>query len=215
MSFRPAIVLICYLVLIGQGCSSTGARQNRTQVNSPGTSPSNSTDPNYKAKAMAPSSGAVSDACVLLEKSEIESVQGAPVQSSSASTQTTGEVFISRCHYAISSGDGSKNLSVHLEVLEKDPKSANADALRVYWEKRLRQGQEQGEAGEDEREARELKTLDGLGEKAFWIGNEKAGVVYVLDKDRIVRVSLGGPGNTKTKIEKSKALAASVLKRLA
>lgn len=214
MLLRPAIVFSCYLALIGQGCSSAGAPSNRTQVNPAGTSSSKPANPNVEAKTMAPSSGA-SDACVLLEKSEIESVQGAPVQSSSPSIQAAGDIYISRCHYMISAGEGSRNLSVHLEVLKANPKSGNANALRDYWDKRFRQGQVKGEEGEDEGEARELIAVSRLGEKAFWIGNEKAGVVYVLDKDRIVRVSLGGPGNTKTKIDKSKALAASVLKRLA
>jgi len=46
------------------------------------------------------------------------------------------------------------------------------------------------------------------------MGSEKAGAVYVLTKNRMVRVSVGGPDDAKTKIEKSKTLAAKVLKRL-
>ncbi|MBA3242476.1 MAG: hypothetical protein H0T60_14700, partial [Acidobacteria bacterium] len=58
------------------------------------------------------------------------------------------------------------------------------------------------------------RPVDGLGEEAFWLGNNKMGALYVLNKNRMVRVSVGGPDEEGSKIEKSKKLAEKALKRL-
>src|SRR2546423_1305669 len=79
-------------------------------------------------------------------------------------------------------------------------------------------GEKKGEGGrareEEEGEANPPQPVPGIGEEAFWLGSPKAGALYVLKGDNMVRVSVGGPDDMKTKIEKSKKLATLVLKRL-
>src|SRR5207248_1629286 len=79
-------------------------------------------------------------------------------------------------------------------------------------------GERKEKRGGAEREEKEKrvppKRLDGIGEEAYWSGNRFGGALYVLAKDAIVRISVGGPDNEQIKITKSKALALKALERL-
>jgi hypothetical protein len=147
----------------------------------------------------------------MIDKSEIASLQGAQVQSTVPGTQTTNGLAISQCYFTVNSADGSKNLSVHLEVIQPDPKTPNA--VKDYWERTF--GEEhKGGRGEEEKESKPPQPVSGVGEEAFWIGNARVGALYALQKGKMVRVSVGGADDVKTKIEKSKKLVTDVLKRL-
>src|SRR5436305_161396 len=63
-------------------------------------------------------------------------------------------------------------------------------------------------------ETRPPKKVEGVGEEAYWSGNRFGGALYVLKKETIVRVSVGGPGDEEKKLSRSKALAEKVLGRL-
>ena len=56
--------------------------------------------------------------------------------------------------------------------------------------------------------------MNGLGDEAFWIGSRVGGALYVLKKDLFFRISVGGAGDEKAKLNKSRTLAQNVLKRL-
>jgi hypothetical protein len=219
MFVKLGISLLLSLFVLGSGCSSKSADdQNPAQANAPqtaSTSPSNTPAVNTEAKpepAVSPAPGRrFLDACALLEKSEIASVQGAEVRSTVPSTQMNGALAISQCYYSVTSADGSKNLSVHLEVILPDPKSPNA--VRDHWERAFGE-KAKGEAEKEEKEGGKPQPVPGLGEEAFWTGNIKALAVYALQRGKMVRVSVGGPGDVKTKIEKSRTLAKKVLARL-
>jgi len=138
-------------------------------------------------------------------------VQGAPVQSVLPNTQMNGPLAISQCYFTVNSADGSQNLSVHLEVIQADQKSPNA--VKEYWERSFGE-KHKGEEGEQEKEASAPLAVNGVGEEAFWVGNAKVGALYARQKNKMVRVSVGGAGDSKTKMEKSKQLAADALRRL-
>lgn len=227
MFMKFSSTIFCCLVLIANGCGSkSGDGQTAAQANAPQTaaappsipasSPANvngaaSLQPSVNSTAGPTTGTGFLDACALLEKSEITAVQGAEVQSTVPSTQTSGDLAISQCYYTVNSADGSKNLSVHLEVMQADPKSPNA--VKEYWERSF--GEEhKGEGGEAEKESTPPRAVSGVGEEAFWIGNAKVGALYGLKKGRLVRVSVGGADDQKTKIEKSKKLVANVMKHL-
>ena len=165
--------------------------------------------------AASPASGpGFVDACALLDKAEVGTVQGAPVQSTVPNNQMSGALAISQCYYTVTVAEGSKNLSVHLELIQTDPKSSRTNAVKDYWERVFGETPGGKEDVEKDRESGRPLPVEGLGEEAFWTGNSKAGAVYVLTKGKMVRISLGGPDDVKTKIEKSKKLIASVLKRI-
>src|SRR5207249_3363946 len=101
---------------------------------------------------------------------------------------------------------------VHLEVIQADS-SKTPNAVKDYWERTFGE-KHKGEEGEEEKGSRPPLPVSGVGEEAFWIGNARAGAFYALKKGRMVRVSIGGADDQKTKIEKSKRLAANALKHL-
>jgi hypothetical protein len=221
MFIKLGFSLLGVLVLWGSSCgTNSGAAQNPASASAAQSASAASANParvKNEAKtelAAGPvSRGASSDTCALIKKSEIATMQGAPVRSVVPSNQTNGSLAISQCYYVVSSADGSGNLSVHLQVMQADPKSPNA--AKDYWERAFGERNE-GAANEEEKEGRKPpQPVAGVGEEAFWIGNGKAGAVYALKKGNVVRVSVGGPDDANTKIEKSKTLAAKVLKRLA
>ncbi len=69
-------------------------------------------------------------------------------------------------------------------------------------------------AGEGARRKEPPEPIEGLGDEAFWAGNEKIGALYALKGNSYIRLSLGGGDDKLTRIKKSKELAQIVLKRL-
>jgi hypothetical protein len=209
------------LILSANGCDSKSAvDQTAAQPNAPQTaslSPSNpvnlKVEASPKSAASSPLGPKFLDACALIEKSEIASVQGAPVQSTLPSSSASGALAMWQCYYTVVSADGSKNLSVHLEVIQPDPKASSPNAVRDYWQRTFHQ-ESKDENDEEKKEGGKPKPVPGLGEEAFWTGNDRVGAVYAIKKDKLVRVSVGGSDAAKIKIEKSTQLVAKVLKRL-
>lgn len=199
---KVALVVTCLALSLAGGCrsESDGGRPAPT--------------------ASATASAAPGGACGLIEASEIAAVQGAQVRGTTPNDRPGGRFAVSQCYYAVSSDDGLKNLSVHLEVTR-----GKGDAsLKEYWEERFaREGGEErekggegreGPRGAEEEESAPPQRVEGIGEEAFWLGSPRVGALYVLKGDRVVRISVGGSDDTRTKIEKSKRLAAFALKRL-
>ncbi len=155
------------------------------------------------------------DTCGFIQNSEIESVQGLPVQQTQPTSQKYGDLDISQCYYTAISADGSKNLSVFLQVIQLNPKSARRNALREFWEEKFaRESKEKSREEKDEGEAINPPLhVSGIGAEAFWLGNNRGGALFVLKKNKLVRVSVGD-ADAKVQIEKSKTLARKALARL-
>jgi hypothetical protein len=203
MFFKLAISLLCFLVSLGSACESkSGGVQNSVA------------DP--------PSSEGVLDACALIEKSEIASVQGAEVQQVQPTSQKNGDLHISQCYYTATSADGSKNLSVFFQLIQLDSRSARQDALKEFWKERFgrestekrREEKEEREGGEEEEAINAPVRVSGIGDEAFWLGTSRGGALYVLKKEKVLRVTVGGADDAKAQIDKSKTLAKKALARL-
>jgi hypothetical protein len=224
MIIKISVALMFCLAFLADGCESKpGGAANTAPSNTQQTasaSPANSLEVKSEgrpAPVANPANGesganAVPDICALIEKSEIASVQGQPVQAVAPSHHTTGGLNFSQCYYTVMSADGSKNLSVHLQVIRSAAKNPSRKAVRDFWEEKLKH--ENGRSEEEEREAGKPLPISGLGDEAFWMGNNVMGAIYAIKNDKIVRVSVGGPGDAKTRIEKSKTLAQKSLQRL-
>lgn len=132
------------------------------------------------------------DACGLLSKDEVRAVQG----DAFSRTHLTTSGNRSQCFYELPSFVDS----VSVDLIRDG---------RALW-KRMN-GEREGE--EEERRA-PPKRVEGIGDEALWIGNRAAGSLYVLRKDVVVRVSVGGKGTEEEKIERSKRLAADALRRI-
>jgi hypothetical protein len=180
------------------------------------------------------------DACTLLTKAEIESVQGEAVKETKTDGRNDGGLSVSQCFYAVA----NFSKSVSLAVTQPDPDNPAKLAPRDFWQRtfhrdnekdrerakgqerereRAKKGEKKDEkereqsGGRGEEEGEEStppKKVTGVGEEAYWAGSRVGGALYVLKKNAFIRISVGGPGKEEEKINKSKALAQKALKRL-
>jgi hypothetical protein len=211
MCLRIFVCLLCSSLLLFAGCRKPASVQ-----------PSS----NSQSSSSQESDSAKFDACGLLEKKEIEAIQGSPIKETKSSTGYDGEFRVSQCFYT--AGEFSK--SVSLAVIQNDPISQGKRSPRDFWKEmfgryagdakeRERNQEKKGDLGDQGREEeREEHTpprkIDGLGDEAYWTGGRLGGALYVLKDDRFIRISVGGPDKEETKIDKSKALAEKALRRL-
>ena len=183
-----------------------------------------SSDPQATASPANQKSGpAKFDACGLITKEEIEAIQGSPITDAKSSGHSGKGFIVSECYYAAK--DSSR--SVSLTVTQGDPSSPARGNPKDFWNKTF--GRYSGEEKEHERdkekterernrEEREKsvppKKINGIGDDALWSRARFGGALYVLKNDFFVRISIGGPENEETNINKSKALAEKALGRL-
>ena len=136
------------------------------------------------------------DACKILTKSEIAAVQGEKF--TDAKLTTRGES--TTCFYQLPTF--VKSVSIDLM----------RSGARKFWDETFEKEHE-AEAGEHEEKTEPLK-VRGVGSEALWVGSRAAGSLYVRKGDAMVRVSVGGSGDDKEKIAKSKKLAIKALSKL-
>jgi hypothetical protein len=110
---------------------------------------------------------------------------------------------------------------VSLAVTQKGEGTGARDP-RDFWEQTFTQGAErdsdrerEGNKSREEEEKRSaVQKVEGVGDEAFWTCSRVGGALYVLKRDSFIRVSVGGTGDQKVKMEKTKSLARLALKRL-
>jgi hypothetical protein len=214
----PTIVRVLPLlvVLVCAGCNkpqrSTGVSSTPAQ-----SSATNQIVPLPPETRIAP--------CSLITNEEVGAIQHATITDVKSSAGVSGGMLMSQCYY----NAREPNMSVSLAVIEHNPQDASAPDARSYWAETFRRftgdesdekkpGEKKEKRGGVEQKEKEKrvppKRLDGIGEEAYWSGSRFGGALYVLAKDAIVRISVGGPDNEQTKIEKSKNLAQKALSRL-
>jgi len=134
------------------------------------------------------------DACHILTKADIASVQGEAYTAAKLTTRDARD----QCFYELPTF--SKSVSIDL----------TRKGGRDFWEKTF-EGEHESEADE---KATPPAKVGGVGSEAFWVGSRVSGSLYVRKGDKVLRVSVGGPGDDKEKLAKSKKLALLALKRL-
>lgn len=158
------------------------------------------------------------DPCKLLTSGDIQAVQGDAVQETKPGTQPAGGLVMSQCLFR--TANPSKSVSVAIA-------SAGSTSPRVFWQKQFRTGhpespekeKEKAAAGrkdakEEEDEGTRPRTIEGVGEQAYWVGSPLVGALYVLKGNTFLRISVGGVREESARIEKSIALARLALKRM-
>ena len=167
------------------------------------------------------------DACTLLSADDLKGVQGEVYKDAQRSDRLDGDFIVAQCYYALPTMANSVVLNV---TTAKDESGARTP--KAFWEQTFggneekeREGKEKqkdknksqpAERGE-EREAKEAappEPVKGLGDEAFWVASPVGGAIYVLKNDIFFRISVGGAGDQKTKLNKSKLLAQKVLTKL-
>lgn len=159
------------------------------------------------------------DACNLVSKQEIESVQETPVNETKSSERLDAVFRVSQCFYTAA----EFNKSVSLSLVQKNPTPQNKRSPKDFWKERFgpygandkeHEGNERAKAGEEKEKGPPPKRISGLGDDAYWVGNRFGGVLYVLKGDVFISIGLGGSSDEGTKLEKSTVLAQKALERL-
>lgn len=156
------------------------------------------------------------DVCALLTASDIEAVQRERAKAIQPSARPSGAFLMSQCLYLLPAFDRSVNVT----LITAESARPDASTPRRFWQERFHPRPAKGAplprilGEEGDKESGPPRSVPGLGEEAFWQGNRLTGALYVLQKDAIVRLSLGGDEDEAAKIEKSKTLALKALPRL-
>ena len=129
-----------------------------------------------------------------------------PVKETKGSNPTSNQTGTSferwQCFHSVEPFDRS----VSLEITRNNPKG-DQNALIEFWKKTFREAKEK-------KKAEKPKAVPGVGEEAFWVGDNKTGALYVLNDNSYLRISIGGPDEESVRIKKLKTLAQNALKRL-
>ena len=153
------------------------------------------------------------DACSLISKQEIESVQNAPVKEAKSSEHLDGTFRVSQCLYT--AAEFSK--SVTLALVRSDPKEGSKRSPKDFWKEKFDPYQNEEpktKTGEEKEQGPAPKKIEGLGDEAYWVANRFGGILYVLKGDAFISIGIGGTDDQETKLKKSKALAEKALQRL-
>lgn len=190
-------IVVSLVALVATGCSKPKTAE-KTNSPSPSATPSVSVAPAITA--------ADSDACALLTKEEIQAVQGEPFKETKPSQKSGSGLIVSQCYFELPTPVNSVVLTVTRKADGgRDPSES--------WQETFHR-EKAPERKKEEGEEKEPLKVEGVGDEAFWTGNRVGGALFVLKGNAYIRISVGGAGDQAAKIEKSKALAVSALKRL-
>ena len=153
----------------------------------------------------------------MLTSTDVQKVQGDPVQETKPSTQPAGGLVMSQCLFRTASPSKSVSISIA---------SAGSVSPRAFWQRQFHSAKPESEETEkekptakskparEEEESPQPRTIQGVGEQAYWVGSPLVGALYVLRGNTFLRISVGGVREEAARIEKSVALARLALKRL-
>lgn len=216
MPARNALFLVALcssVVVLLAGCKKTAATRSSTTAEIVEAS-NDSTSPEI-------------DACTLITKEEVSAIQASPISDTKSSANIEGAFRIAQCYYTST----EPNKSVSLALTQRNSRNPSKNRPKDYWKETFgrfdgkvqeREGdkdkreslREQSRAKGEEEESTPPRKIEGVGDDAYWISNRVGGALYVLKKNVFIRISVGGPDNDETKLNKSKALAQKALPRL-
>ena len=193
---RPFIFLFAVALLI-PGCSKP-----KTPVVA--ASPAPSAAPASSVPSTTAGSGEF--ACKLLTADEAQAVQGEPFKNTKPSERVAAGLIVSQCYYETPTPVNSIVITVTRKAEGgRDP----SDSWREIFHR-----EESARKNEDEEKEKKPLQVTGLGDEAYWTGTRIGGALYVLKGNCYVRISVGGAGDQEQKIERTKKIAESVLRRL-
>jgi hypothetical protein len=162
----------------------------------------------------------------LLTNAEIAAVQKDTVTGTKLSGAPDGGFDISQCFFTLQSFANS----VSLKVTQKregdgarDPREFWRDAFHESErdkgdnrdrESARKKAREKLDREDEEKESAPPLRVNGVGDEAFWMGDQVGGALYVLKGNNYLRISVGGAGDRNAKIKKSTELAQKALGRL-
>ena len=158
------------------------------------------------------------DPCTLLSNDDIKAVQGEGPTQMQRSDRFEGGYIVSQCYYSLPITSNSVVLNVTTAA-----EGANARHPREFWKETFagtskkdkeRDREVRDRKGAEEEEGAKPEKITGVGDDAYWTASRVGGALYVLHKDLFFRISVGGAGDARSKLNKSKILARKALQRL-
>jgi len=160
---------------------------------------------------------ATHDACSLVSKEEVGSVQASPVTDTNSSERSEDVFRVSQCFYATAESSKSVNLALVQERTDqqnnRSPKDFWKEKFGPYENEKDRDAKAETNSGKKKQGPAPTK-FGGLGDDAYWVANRFGGMLYVLKGDAFISIGLGGTDDEETKLKKSKVLAQKALQRL-
>ena len=150
------------------------------------------------------------DACSLITTKEIEAIQGTPLKETKRSSKSQGGLTVSQCYFLLP----MIAESIVVTVTQRADTSNGRDPKQSWDEMFHRDKGKTNAREEEEKEVAAPQEITGLGDEAFWVSRRYGGKLYVLKRGTYISVGVGSPGDQAIKLQKSKALAEIVLKRL-
>lgn len=145
---------------------------------------------------------AVATACSLLTSAEIARVQGEVPRETRPSTQESPGLHGDQCFFLLPAFASSISLEL------------TRGAVRAFWKKTFHEQGGESRRESEQKEERKPQRVRGLGDEAFWAGDARLGGLYVLRKDAMLRLSIGGAETQPQKLKKLRALARIAVKRM-
>jgi hypothetical protein len=218
----------CFIIIALLTVTACNSKDSTSPANgnAPATSSSATTaNTSTSSSSSAPAVKSKVDVCGLLTSDDLKSVQGEAYKDAQRSDRQDGDFIVAQCYYALPTTANSVVLNVTTAR-----EAASAPGPRKFWESTFARSSEKprdrdkerdkekarsGEKREaEEEEAPAPEKIAGLGEDAYWLASRVGGALYVLKGDQFFRISVGGVGDAKSKLSKSKTLAQRVLKKL-
>ena len=183
----------CFVTVCLSGCSEREAAPNQAA-----TSPT-------PAAAPEPAPPPI-DACSLLTGEEIQAVQGEALTETKPSSGTEEKMFFAQCFFALPTWINS----VSLRVVQKSGSPGSPDPKEV-WKQTLQAAQAKAAASD---KINPPRIIADVGDEAYWVGDAKMGVLFVLKGNRYLRLSVGGAVDEETKIKRCSDLARAILTKI-
>lgn len=143
------------------------------------------------------------DVCELLTADDINAVQHVAVKERKSSADSARGLRFAQCFYA--ADDFVRSISV--TVINDGSSATNANAVQTFWQKTFNPQRNVGRKNA-------ARAIADLGDAAFWTSDSRAGVLYVLAGDVVIRLSVGGVSDEAERLQRTTALARAVLRRL-
>lgn len=182
--------LICAAALVIVGCSDPDSQKSA------------SADQPKQAEETADVTPV--NTCSLLTSEELQAVQGEPLQETKPSEHPGRGVMMYDCLFTLPTFTNSVSLS----VIQRAPGSGARDPRQEWKEIRA------AAAAKASEKVAPPQEVEGIGDDAFWTGDDRMGALYVLQGNRFLRISVGGASERGAKLKKSQMLAEAALKRL-
>jgi hypothetical protein len=150
--------------------------------------------------AGAASAAPAANACALLTAEEIRAVQQASVKETKPSEHRSQDLRFAQCVYATTDFVHSVSLSVITGTGEQ--------GARGYWDRTFHPRTPKASRKKPPR------AVPGEWDEAFWSAEARAGALYVLSNDVVLRVSVGGVADEDERLRRTKSLVEAALRRL-